>query len=606
MSLLEQFHFLRPAWLLALIPLALLLWLARRGGKGEETWLRVLPEEFLRHLWTGNPRRSGGALDLLALCWLIAVLALAGPAWQRQPQPLQAKADHLVVLFDLSLSTLATDLSPNRLTRARQKLTDLLQLRQEGYTALVAYAGDSHLVSPLTDDTATIGAMVPALDPFIMPAFGSRPERAVAMGIELLRNAGAQKGLLLLMTDDMTADQAAAIRESLASTPYRLSVMAIGTAAGGPISIPDRGFLQGRDGRVVTPKVDMELLRRLASDSGGAFHEISLDNRDLETVLAAAEGSQEFQNDNRSLTFDLWRDEGQWLVWLLIPLALWLHRRGALLGLALLISLPGGEAQALEWQDLWKRRDQQAMEAYQAGDYGRAAELFEDPHWKGAAYYRAERYEEAAREFARAEGVDAQYNLGNALAQQQRFEEAIQAYERVLQQAPNHEQARQNKELLEKLLSEQRESQQPQQQGQQQDQQQPSSSDGSDPGHGQSGESEPSQAEQDSSGESSSPPSEASEEMSQSGGAEQDKKPASQEQQQAFAAAPENPDQPQAESQAAGRYAETELDDERRQAMEQWLRRVPDDPGGLLRRKFEMQFRERGHQDREPKDQPPW
>src|SRR5690606_2430553 len=159
----------------------------------------------------GKSRRRRPLLAL-PLLWLITVIALAGPAWQKQPQPLQTKADHLVVILDLSLSTLATDLQPNRSTRAKQKLSDLLQQRQEEQSALVVYAGDSHVVSPLPDDSATVLAMIPALVRFIMPAFGSRLERAVAQGIGLLENGAVPHARVLLMTDDMTASPAAQIR----------------------------------------------------------------------------------------------------------------------------------------------------------------------------------------------------------------------------------------------------------------------------------------------------------------------------------------------------------------------------------------------------------
>lgn len=131
MSVLGNFHLLRPEWLLALVPLALLLMLARRRGVGESHWHQVIPAELLRHLMPQGNRSQRKPLFALALLWLVAVIALAGPAWQKEPQPLQAKSDHLVVILDLSLSTLATDLQPNRLTRAKQKLSDLLQQRQD-------------------------------------------------------------------------------------------------------------------------------------------------------------------------------------------------------------------------------------------------------------------------------------------------------------------------------------------------------------------------------------------------------------------------------------------------------------------------------------------
>src|SRR5690554_631415 len=455
MSVLGNFHLLRPEWLLALVPLALLLVLAQRRGVGESHWHQVIPAELLRHLMPQGNRSQRKPLFALALLWLVAVIALAGPAWQKEPQPLQAKSDHLVVILDLSLSTLATDLQPNRLTRAKQKLSELLQQRQEGQTALVVYAGDSHVVSPLTDDSETVLAMVPALDPFIMPALGSRPERAVAQAIGLLENAAVPQGRLLLMTDDMTSSQASQIRALLRGTPYQLSVIAIGTAAGGPIQIPERGFLQDNQGQVIIPTINERLLEQLAEELGGRFASISLDNRDLDTALQQGFPEADYTQQDRSLNFDLWQDEGYWLVLALIPFALWLYRRGAFLILFLGVGLLPQQSEAFEWQGLWQTPDQRGQQAYLAERFDEAATLFETPDWKASALYRAGRYEEAAKVFSELNTAEAHYNLGNSLVQLGEYEQAIAAYEQVLALQPDHTAARHNKELIEQFLQQQ-------------------------------------------------------------------------------------------------------------------------------------------------------
>src|SRR5690606_12519443 len=222
MNILGNLHLLRPEWLWALLPLGVLLILARRRGVGESRWHQVIPKELLQHLIPQGTRLRRRPLLSLSLVWLITVIALAGPAWQKQPQPLQTKADHLVVILDLSLSTLATDLQPNRLPRAKQKLSDLLQQRQEGQTALVVYAGHSTLVSPLTADSAPVLAMTPATDPGIMPALGSRRGREVDQAIGLLETAAGPHGRLLPITDDSSSSPAALIRAIVTPAPYGL------------------------------------------------------------------------------------------------------------------------------------------------------------------------------------------------------------------------------------------------------------------------------------------------------------------------------------------------------------------------------------------------
>src|SRR5690554_4863693 len=592
MSVLGNFHLLRPEWLLALVPLALLLMLARRRGVGESHWHQVIPAELLRHLMPQGNRSQRKPLFALALLWLVAVIALAGPAWQKEPQPLQAKSDHLVVILDLSLSTLATDLQPNRLTRAKQKLSDLLQQRQEGQTALVVYAGDSHVVSPLTDDSETVLAMVPALDPFIMPALGSRPERAVAQAIGLLENAAVPQGRLLLMTDDMTSSQASQIRALLRGTPYQLSVIAIGTAAGGPIQIPERGFLQDNQGQVIIPTINERLLEQLAEELGGRFASISLDNRDLDTALQQGFPEADYTQQDRSLNFDLWQDEGYWLVLAMIPFALWLYRRGAFLILFLGVGLLPQQSEAFEWQGLWQTPDQRGQQAYLAERFDEAATLFETPDWKGSALYRAGRYEEAAKVFSELNTAEAHYNLGNSLVQLGEYKEAQQAYDKALELKPDFEEAKHGKALAEKL----EELKKQQQQGD------PNSGDQSEQQDSES-QSEQQDSQQSQPGSSTRPEDDLPDERESSQPEQQPGQGSQPEPEQGMQ--PEAPEE-SAQSQPRETLAEDSTDREQQQANEQWLRRVPDDPGGLLKRKFELQHRERGYQERQPTDQPIW
>ena len=198
-------HLMRPEWLWTLVPaliLIVMLW-RQRGRTG--SWDAVIAPELLRHL-VGDSASSRGSnlLPLVLLGWLIAAVAASGPSWQKIPQPVHQKQDALVVLLDLSDSMKSADLAPSRVDRARQKLLDLLQQRREGQTGLIAYAGDAHIVTPLTDDTLTIANLLPALQPDMMPLLGSDPVSALAQALELLRSAGIRRGTILLLTDGVS------------------------------------------------------------------------------------------------------------------------------------------------------------------------------------------------------------------------------------------------------------------------------------------------------------------------------------------------------------------------------------------------------------------
>ncbi|WP_240554857.1 VWA domain-containing protein [Oceanicoccus sagamiensis] len=162
--ILDQFHFLRPEWLLAIIPATLLALFFWRQKSSAANWRGAINPQLLDHLIDGGSQRvARWPWLLLLLVWVTASIAMAGPTWTKLPQPIHKKQDALVIVLDLSLSMLAEDIKPSRLVRARHKILDILAQREEGLTALIAYSGDAHIVSPLTDDNPTIANLTPAL-----------------------------------------------------------------------------------------------------------------------------------------------------------------------------------------------------------------------------------------------------------------------------------------------------------------------------------------------------------------------------------------------------------------------------------------------------------
>ena len=127
-------------------------------------------------------------MHVLSVIWILAALALAGPAWDKEPAPFADDDAGLVVLLKVSGTMQATDVQPSRLARAKHKLRDLMQARKGLSTGLIAYSGSAHLVMPLTRDDRIVSAMVEDLTPELMPADGD----ALAEALEVqARHSGA-------------------------------------------------------------------------------------------------------------------------------------------------------------------------------------------------------------------------------------------------------------------------------------------------------------------------------------------------------------------------------------------------------------------------------
>lgn len=548
-------HFIRPGWLLAL-PLSValpLLWRHLRRPSGD--WARVCDPHLLRWLSVGEGAQSSKGLGawLAGLVILIATLSLSGPSWQQLPDVSFSAQDSRVIALDLSQSMLAEDLKPNRLTRARYRLSDLLAETVEGQVGMVTFAGDAYVVAPLTNDTNTIANMLPALRPDVVPVAGSRADRGLELAAELLRRNGTPGGEILLVSDD-AEERDVALAAALAEEGMVVSVLAVGTSAGAPIP-SGNGFVTDANGAVVIARTGISRLEAVARAGGGQLSVLDGSGRDV-SPWRSGEGTEFALRDDGA--GDRWADTGPWLLLLLLPLVALGFRRGLLFSIALMLTpalmLPA-PAHAGLWDDLWQRKDQQAQEALQEEVPAQAAALARDPSIAGEAWYRAGDYQRAASSWAAVDEANDWYNRGNALALAGELDAAINAYDQALQRQPEMEDALYNKALIEQLKEQQEQESE------------------NEEGEGEEQEGEPQDSEQE--GEQGDSQSEGGEESQES-----------------------DPQEPQPGEGQEGEQQEQELaqawSEEDAQAMEQWLRRIPDDPGGLLRRKFRNEHQRRG------------
>jgi len=592
-----DFHFLRPWWL-ALLPVAVwLIWQLVRGRAEGGGW-RALVDAPLREHVLAEPevlRESRAPLAAALACAVLALVALAGPTWERLPVPAFRSEEALVVALDLSRSMDAADVEPSRLARARLKVLDLLERRAAGQTALVVFSTHAFTVTPLTTDTRTISALVGAVSTSIMPTQGSSLASGLDKAASLLRQTSLSAGDILAITDADVVPADVELAGKLRGEGFLVSVLAVGTEQGAPIPRAEGGFVTDGAGAVVIPQLDVAGLARVAAAGGGRFARLAPDDRDLESLFPAAPlpGTAQLASDAERQQADIWRDRGGWLALALLPLLALVFRRGWIAGVLVALLLPTTRAHAFEWQDLWQRPDQRGYEALRERENERAAQLFEDPQWRSAAQYRAGKFADSAASLSGVDTAEGNYNRGNALAKAGRLEDAVAAYDRALELDPELPDAAYNRDLVKDYLAKNPpppQQNQPQGGGEKQDEQGKNGANGDDR---QDAESQARNGQGDRDDESSG---------DSRNGAQKPQnppQPGDEEQNGEQQQASEKQNQQGAQGQAAeSKDAEHWAD---QQAAEQWLRRIPQDPGGLLRRKFLYQYQRLGvDQDGKP------
>ena len=643
MSILAELwpQWLRPGWLLLLPLLAWLCWQLWHRQQRAGRWQSLLPPAFHQVLLSGSAARSSRLPWLaLGLAWLLGVLALLGPSWQRVEQISQKRADALVVVLALTPAMLASDVPPTRLAQAKRKVQDLLQSRRDAQTAIVVYAGSAHTLVPLSDDLATSRNLLDALSPAIMPTAGQRAEMAVELATELLKQGASGAGKILLIASELADDEQQGIRQALKNTKIELLILGIGTRDGAPIALEDGGFVKDAQGAIVLPRLDTSALKQLAKQLGGRYAGASLDDEDLRQ-LNLLDGVQTLRDAEEPMQLNTWADQGHWLLLPLLLLAACAGRRGWLFCLPLLFILAPQPSYAFEFNDLWLRPDQQGQRLLEAEKPLEAAKRFDNPQWQGQALYQAGDFNGAAERFAQGYEATDHYNRANALAKAGELEAAIDAYDQALERQADFTAAKQNKALVEQALQ-QRQQQQKQdqdqdnkqqqdaqqnqnqqaqnQQSSQQQQQQQQGQQGqqgqntNDPAQDTNGQQQPGeQAAKQPQGTDKSrtdtPDKQANKQTQEP--SNEGKEPAKSaednpaEQANKAQESHQTPATAKADSKTSGKPGDSAegapqpaLDAEQRQALEQWLRQIPDEPGELLRRKFWYQQQQRQEQSR--------
>lgn len=442
MEWLQDFHFLRPYWLVALILPFIFGYRWLKNDAVQSSWAEVCDEHLLDFLLIkGHNKQRKFPYLLLSAIIFLTVIALSGPTWVKKENPALSVDNPVMIMINMSTDMWAKDVSPSRIVRAEYVVTDMLKSFNSTESGLLVYSREPFVISPLTEDTSLIENLLSQLDEDVLPENGDRLDRAIDLAVERMQKSGYESGNLIVLTADVGERFDAAL-ESAA-----------------------KAGADGFDVNIIKISADKNDKLEMIADKGhGIYLDYTQNFLPLIDKINNIYAKELKQSENMQT---VWEDMGYYLFWLPALLLLYYFRKGVLIAsIVLLFGISSAEA---GW---FLNNNQEAVRAFEKQNYAEAAQKFDIDAWKAAALYKDGKYEEALTEFGKRSDNTALYNQGNALAKSGKIAEAIKKYEQVLQEDANFEDARFNLEYLKKMQQQQQNQSQQNKQDSKQDKQQ--------------------------------------------------------------------------------------------------------------------------------------
>ena len=439
MTWFQDFHFLRPWWLLGLIIPAAVYVFTYKNSQIQSAWQKVCDKNLLDYLLIKNNGTKGYKASVsAALITLFLVMALAGPTWLKKENPALSVENPVMILLNMSGEMWNKDVSPSRIERAKYVIKDLTKSLKNTESGLIVYSKEPFMITPLTEDTSLIDNIMSALQLDIMPQDGDRLDRAIELAVSRMQKTGLPHGNLIVITSNVGERFDAALT--------------------GASQASDAGF----DVNIVNiSKTTNDKLQMVADKGNGLYLNYQQSLAPLIQKINDITAKEIKQSKNMQT---VWEDMGWYLLWLPALLFLFSFRRGAF------VIIWGCFFNIYTAEASWFLNDnQEALHDFEKQNYAEAAEKFTDTQWKGAAAYKNGDYEAAYENFLQKTDATALYNQGNALAKGGKIAEAIKKYEEALQKQPDFADAKFNLEYLKK--QQQQKNQQNQQQKQEKNKQ---------------------------------------------------------------------------------------------------------------------------------------
>ncbi len=439
----EQFHFLRVEYMWIAIPLGIVVFLGLFFYAESNSWKKYIAKDLRPFvIQKGTEWRFRFMHFTVLILFVIGFIAFLGPSWDQEKAPSKKINSKLVIALDLSQSMLATDISPNRLERAKFKINDFLEANPRAETSLLVFAGSTHTVIPFTTDYKLILDQVSGLQPKMMPIKGTGFSSLFSK-MDTLFTENKAKGKIILITDDLSELPLALVSSFLQENNVELIVFPFATATGAIIP----SFNQNS-------ALDVQLLSRLDALENCAILEMTLDRSDVKDLAKVISDQLVFEDKSDSEE-ENWQDQGYWLVFPIAFIFLFSFRKGWALNL-LIVSFTLGScseehkqnSKDFTFDDLWYTKEYQAQKEYDTGNFLNAASEFKDPMRKGTAYFKAGDYLSARVAFEKDTTNQGLYNLGITYAKLGLLDKSQEVFEKVLELDPTNKNAANNLEQI--------------------------------------------------------------------------------------------------------------------------------------------------------------
>ena len=267
----------------------------------------------------GVEKRHRSKTIFVVLAILFLILALTRPRWGYEWENLHQRGVDVIVALDVSSSMLAEDIKPNRLERAKRKISDLLDMMEGDRIGLVAFAGTSFVQCPLTLDYGAARLFLSAIDTQLIPVQGTALGNAIKTSVKAFRSQEKKSKALILITDgEDQMGKALSAAKSASDQGVKIYTIGIGGEIGAPLPNPSGagGFRKNQQGEVILSKLDETTLQQIALETGGSYVRSVTGDIDLNTIYKDQIKKNIEKKELKSERRKIWQERFQWFIFI--------------------------------------------------------------------------------------------------------------------------------------------------------------------------------------------------------------------------------------------------------------------------------------------------